>query len=474
MRRFASKARTALLALVLFGMSIGLCSGTAYAAGDKEAKEAKNGVVSIQFYLKNVAYYAYVNGDFQWQEDINNGNDVRFASGSGFFVGKLGEDPSYIVTNHHVVSDYIDAGEGGTYLIPTGSYYSDSAGNQYPKVIGATSCELRVYYDDDDYDVAYVDCYGNMEKVDLAVLRLRKPTDKRVSLPIMAPTSDMVGDTVYTLGYPGNADNALTSASHYGIDDITMRKGSVTKLAADGKGVERLQIDATIQHGNSGGPLVTEDGYVLGVNTNGVIDPYDIEMDYYSISGNELITFLNKNSIPYEMAKQGGGFPVIPAVIAVVVVLAVVAAVLLVMKKKNVPAPVGASAPKAASAGKNRFAAKAPAGQSQPPRRTFIRSLAAQHNGLAVVVGSEPILIGRDPNSCKVVYAEGTSGVSGRHCSVSYDAAAGVFIVTDLRSTYGTFLANGQKMEANVPYRVTPGSEFYVGDKANGIRVELG
>ena len=109
-----------------------------------------------------------------------------------------------------------------------------------------------------------------------------------------------------------------------------------------------------------------------------------------------------------------------------------------------------------------------------PAQKPIIRSMAVQHNGLTLVAGSTPILIGRDPANCKLVYAEGTAGVSGRHCSVSYDAAAGVFIITDLRSTYGTFLIGGQKLDANVPYRLNPGDSFYVGDKANVIRVELG
>lgn len=112
--------------------------------------------------------------------------------------------------------------------------------------------------------------------------------------------------------------------------------------------------------------------------------------------------------------------------------------------------------------------------QAQTAQRAFIRSLAPQHNGLALVIKEVPILIGRDPNSCKLVYAEGTAGVSGQHCSISYDEAAGEFIVTDLRSTYGTFLMNGQRLNANVPCRIKPGNGFYVGDKANGIRVELG
>lgn len=456
----------ALLMAVL--MVTALLAGTAQAAGQSGVDYAKSGVVSIQFYVKGAAYYLTDGQNFEKYSNFGTNGEGWYGAGSGFFVGKSGENPSYIVTNHHVVSDFIDAGEGGSYVIPV-----TWVGNEL-LVLCADSCELRAYYDDNDYDVAYVDCYGDYEKVDLAVLKLRNATDKRHALPVQVPTQDMVGDTVYTLGFPGNADNYFTSASKYGLDDITVHKGTITKFAMNEKGVERLQIDAIIQHGNSGGPLVTETGAVIGVNTNVIsTSPYknQIEADYYSISGGELVKFLDKNNIPYELAKAGGGFPVVAVVAIVAVLCAAAVVVFLMFKKKNAaPAAQGASGPKAAPAAKGLLGGKKAA---QSAGRALLRSLSTQHNGLTVIVKDTPILIGRDPNGCKVVYAEGTTGVSARHCSVAYDPAKGEFIVTDLRSTYGTFLMNGQRLDPNVPYRILPGSGFYVGDKANAIRVEL-
>lgn len=464
MRRLAAKAKTAFLSLVLFSLGVGLCSAPAYAAGSKKVIEAKNGVVSIQFYVKEAAYYLTNGKQFEFYQEFGTNGEGRGGSGTGFFVGKSGEDPTYIVTNDHVVDDYIKAGEGGQFVTYAGTYNADRG---IYIVLIAESCELRVYYDDNNYDVAYVDCYGDMEKVDLAVLKLRDATDKRKPLQIMVPTKEMVGETVYTLGFPGNAENYFTSASNFGIDDVTVHKGAITKFVANDKGVERIQTDATIQHGNSGGPLVTEDGFVIGVNTNVMsTSPYanQIEADYYSLNASELVTFLDKNNISYEMAKQGGGgLPIVIVAVAAVVCVAAAAVVVLSKKKKAAPA-AGPSAQKATGA----------RASAQPGQRAFMRSMAAQHNGLAVVVGETPVLVGRDSSGCKVVYAEGTAGVSGRHCSVSYDVAKGEFIVTDLRSTYGTFLMNGQKLDANVPCRIKPGNGFYVGDRANEIRVELG
>ncbi len=101
-----------------------------------------------------------------------------------------------------------------------------------------------------------------------------------------------------------------------------------------------------------------------------------------------------------------------------------------------------------------------------------VASFADQHRGMKVSVQNREVLIGRD-REANIVYKDGTAGVSGRHCKLSYDQGLGKFVLTDLGSTYGTFLSDGRKLQPNVPQALKPGDSFYVGDKNNVLRVEL-
>ncbi len=439
---------------------------TAWAAFDNSVK---SGVVPVVLYLKDAftALYDPTTGNLIPVENLG---DIQYSNGTGFFVGESGKDPQYVVTNCHVVDDYVKANEGEQFITQIG------VSKGVPVCLCATSCELRIYYSQDEYEIAYVDCHGDVEKVDLAVLKLRGPTNKRHALKLTPTEQNMIGNTVYTVGYPGNAENELTSASKFGVDDSTVHTGSISRIVMnEGKGVERISTDAAIQHGNSGGPMITEDGYVVGVNTNVISNsPYQdqIEVDYYAISSNELMRFLDKNDIPYETAKKGGVNPVVIVVIiaAVVVVAGAAAAAFFILKKKKqLPAAQNA----AASAMPAAPGTPAAPGQSPAVKKAVIRSMSAQHNGKAFPVGKAPVTIGRNGSSCVIVFQEGTQGVSGIHCSVSYDSANDTFTLTDLGSTYGTFLINGQKLTANTPVILRSGDSFYVGDKANVCRVEV-
>ena len=57
--------------------------------------------------------------------------------------------------------------------------------------------------------------------------------------------------------------------------------------------------------------------------------------------------------------------------------------------------------------------------------------------------------------------------ISGRHCQVVYDPNEDCFIITDLGSSYGTFLGNGKKLTANVAEKLSTGDTFYLCDNAN-------
>nr|MCR4923432.1 FHA domain-containing protein [Lachnospiraceae bacterium] len=99
--------------------------------------------------------------------------------------------------------------------------------------------------------------------------------------------------------------------------------------------------------------------------------------------------------------------------------------------------------------------------------------LAVQHNGEKVTLKGRQILVGRDA-SANIRYKEGTPGISGRHCTLSYEESTGDFLLTDLKSTYGTYLSNGQKLQPGQVYRLKAGDSFYLGEKSNELRVELG
>ena len=478
-----------------------------YAANDA-VKNARNGVVAISFYLKGA--YTFVT-DGNAVEKVNDIGDTPYEGGSGFFIGKEGEDPQYIVTNCHVIQSYLDSGEGGSFFDIVG--YADDA-HTLLWGVAATSCELRVYYDQDDYDLAYVECYGSVDKVDLAVIRLKEPTTKRIPLKIMVPTEDMVTDTIYTLGFPGNADNYFTGASKYGVTDCNIDEGIIKKFVmTEGTGVERISVSAAIEHGNSGGPLVSEDGYVLGINTNHYSTQYEddkVEQEYYSISSKELVNFLKTNSnADYEEVKAGessqnedsgssdsgsattptdngskndngsGSSTGVVLIIAGVVIIVVIIIIYTASKNKN-----NASGSQSSSAPDNKPVTPTPtpapvqqqpqaAAPAQPQRTPMVRSLAPQHNGASFAISHGPITVGRDASVCKIVYQPGTPGISGKHCTIEYRPQTNVFIVTDLNSSYGSFLMNGVKMEPNRHYSFNPGDKFYVGDKANVISFEV-
>jgi serine protease Do len=141
----------------------------------------------------------------------------RMAVGSGFIISADG----VIVTNNHVVGDAerIDVRLGD--------------GREYP-----------------------AELLGTDPQTDLAVLRIRADAP----LPVLSwgdSDAARVGDWVLAVGNPFGLSGTVTAG-------IVSSRGRDTDASPY---VDFLQIDAPLNSGNSGGPLLEGNGQVIGVNT---------------------------------------------------------------------------------------------------------------------------------------------------------------------------------------------------------------
>lgn len=309
-----------------------------------KVKDMSNCVAKVVVYIKGGYYFYYVDGRISMENygyyfgDAN--GDGWYASGSGFFVGKPNENPSYFITNDHVIEEFLNYDENDHNYLNTGYTLADcedfqqySDAGDYPIYIGFDNIELRIYYSENDYDVAYVKDHGERNKVDLALLRIKTPTPKRQAAPLMVPDDEKLrGEMVFAYGFPGASDNYFSSGTDT-YEQPTMTSGVYNQIVNDNKGVERISSDAKINHGNSGGPLCTEDGYVIGVNTNGFQEDSS-DMRYYAVSTSHVIDMLDENDVEYA---ANGTSPVEAwiGILGVSVILVIVIVLLLVLKHKK-------------------------------------------------------------------------------------------------------------------------------------------
>ncbi len=160
-------------------------------------------------------------------------------NGSGFFV----TDDGYLITNHHVV-------EGAEEIVLV------HADKSHPARIVAK----------------------NKEK-DLVLLKAEgvfRP------LAIAGSNTCEVGQGIFTVGYPKIDLQGLS---------VKVTKGIVSSLTGFRDEGAQAQIDAPIQPGNSGGPVVNEEGRVVGV---AVAKLRHAENVNYMIKTDELLAFLPK------------------------------------------------------------------------------------------------------------------------------------------------------------------------------------
>lgn len=149
------------------------------------------------------------------------------AQGSGFVTEYSGQ--YVIITNNHVIA-------GASTITVT---FAD--GNSYTATVeGADSSH------------------------DIAVLTTNAPTSEYYPLTIVSSSSASVGDAVAAIGSPYGLSGTMTTGIISALDrTITVSEDSGSTYQMTGL----LQTSAPINSGNSGGPLMTYNGKVIGITT---------------------------------------------------------------------------------------------------------------------------------------------------------------------------------------------------------------
>lgn len=151
------------------------------------------------------------------------------ASGTGFIISEDG----YIVTNYHVIE-------------------------------GAQAVSVSLLQSEDGEEIP-AEIIGGDEQTDIAVLKI----DKTDCVPVTLGKSSelIVGELAITIGNPLGSE--LSGTVTAGIISALNRK-----LTIEGREMNLIQTDASINSGNSGGPLINSYGQVVGITSAKVATAY--------------------------------------------------------------------------------------------------------------------------------------------------------------------------------------------------------
>ena len=229
---------------------------TAMASYTREYKEKINNIED-NYYTRLEEIFIKVaekeNLDFNIEKDsepegldIDDKEVLAASSGSGFFVSKEG----HIITNFHVIEN------------------CDSIKVNFK----GKEVESEIFAIDKMNDLAII-------QANINPLKFFSVSNKDVTLL----------QDVIVAGYP---------LGKYLSSTIKMHKGSVTALAGYEDNYSNFQTDATINQGNSGGPIIDKNGNVVGVAVATWVEE-GVQGVHFAIKSSTLKTFAKSNSVNF-------------------------------------------------------------------------------------------------------------------------------------------------------------------------------
>lgn len=137
-----------------------------------------------------------------------------------------------------------ELGVGSGFVLPGGVVVTNRHVLDQPREVTVNTWDGR------SFDV---DVLGVAVDSDLAVLQL----DPDVDLPVAEVREEpvRVGEPVIAVGYPGGGPASISTG-----EVVSLVEGELLDEPSD-----VIRVDATIRQGNSGGPLLDEEGRVIGV-----------------------------------------------------------------------------------------------------------------------------------------------------------------------------------------------------------------
>jgi len=142
-------------------------------------------------------------------------------TGSGSILDKQG----HILTNNHVID-------------------------------GASEIKVTLY-DGETYPATLV---GKDVPNDIAVLKINAPADSLIPVDFGDSSKLKVGQLIYAIGNPFGLERTMTTGIISSLNRSLPSKGGRTMKSI-------IQIDAALNRGNSGGPLLDSRGRLIGMNT---------------------------------------------------------------------------------------------------------------------------------------------------------------------------------------------------------------
>lgn len=230
----------------------GIGTPTPYKFNSKDAEELGASIESLNSAIKHCVWYPAIppiesDGSIiaipSTPHPINPPSGEG-KSGTGFYVNNNG----YVITNNHVVDN-------------------------------CTS----IWVDDGRDQIAGVVLRKNIG-LDIAVIKIDKKTNTFAKFGEVR-----TGEDVIALGFP-LTDKLGT--------EIKATKGNVSALSGIKGDKDYLQFTAPIQSGNSGGPLLNEGGFVVGINTAKLVGE-DYQNINFAIKGSSAQNFLGKYGIKF-------------------------------------------------------------------------------------------------------------------------------------------------------------------------------